>query len=304
MTVADLLQTINNTNLNSSQTPFKIPKTIKAKGLNVNAPVDSFFGQSSGNQNQYATPGSTVQALLQNTKNNAQSVYDTYRQNSTGDLAQSILKQSSDTVPVDKYGIVQQPASNSAAIASNNLSSIDQLGKTALAGAQDQAAWKQLNNLQNANQVTAPTGQTYDPKYIAPGASKNNPGALAVAQAMTAFNNNTPYVWGGNSLMRGVDCSGLMQQAYAKIGIKIPRTTYEQAKSGTIIRGGVENALPGDMIFYNTGSSDPNGIGKNSHVAMYLGNGMVLEAYNSRVGIRKSRVTADGTPSVIVRPWS
>jgi cell wall-associated NlpC family hydrolase len=41
----------------------------------------------------------------------------------------------------------------------------------------------------------------------------------------------TPYVWGGNSLTKGVDCSGLVQQVFGKFGISLPRTTYDQVNA-------------------------------------------------------------------------
>jgi cell wall-associated NlpC family hydrolase len=294
VSVAELLQTYQNRTNPTAVKP--ISNTIKPI-----KPVKANIDPNASPVGAYHTPGSTVEAVLNNSKNNAQTSYSNYRKTVSTDLAQRVLKNSAGNVPVDQYGIVQKPTNDYDTPARNNIEAISHVGQTALQGAQDKAAWQKLNQLQNMN--VAPTGATYDPKLIAPGAKTSNLGAQAVAIALTAFKNKTPYVWGGNSLVNGVDCSGLTQQAYAKLGIKLPRTTYEQAKFGQIING-VHNALPGDLIFYNTGSSDPNGIGKNSHVALYLGNGMVLEAYNSRVGIRESRVNASGTPATIVRPWS
>jgi len=299
MSVAELVQSINNSKLRSTPaiTPFKKQAGIKRLGLGVS---DSQPPQPISATP--VTPGSTVQTILQNSKNNAQDIYNNFRANNNSDLAQNILKQSAGTVPTDRYGIVSPPKSQTPDIGSSNLTTIDQIGKTALQGSQDQALWQKLSQLQNQNENVSSFG-TYDPANIPSGATSNSPGAQAIAVAMTAFNNHVPYVWGGNSLTKGVDCASLVQLAYAKIGIKLPRTSYEQAKSGQIIRG-VQNALPGDLIFYNTGSKDPNGIGVNSHVAIYLGNGMILEAANSRAGIRKASVNYDGTPSTIVRPWS
>lgn len=178
-----------------------------------------------------------------------------------------------------------------------SLGTINQYGQsaldTAIAKSQYQKQQQAINNAAG-----------YTVNYVAPGASANNPGSQAVAAAMQAYNNKTPYVWSGNSLTKGVDCSGLVQQAYASLGIKLPRTTYEQAKAGQIISGGIQHAMPGDLIFYNTGSKDPNGIGTLSHVAIYLGNGKVLEAENSRVGITIDDVNYNGAPARIVRPWS
>lgn len=80
----------------------------------------------------------------------------------------------------------------------------------------------------------------------------------------------TPYVWGGTT-PKGFDCSGLIQYVYAKHGISIPRTTYEQIKVGRKVAWG--QFQPGDLIF-----SDFLGTGRASHVAMYVGNGKVIVA--------------------------
>jgi peptidoglycan DL-endopeptidase CwlO len=75
------------------------------------------------------------------------------------------------------------------------------------------------------------------------------------------------YVYGGTGPCgAGFDCSGLVMQAWAAAGISIPRTTYEQWAALPHI---AESAIqPGDLLFYN-------GIG---HVAMYVGNGMIIDA--------------------------
>jgi cell wall-associated NlpC family hydrolase len=75
------------------------------------------------------------------------------------------------------------------------------------------------------------------------------------------------YVYGGTGPCgAGFDCSGLMLTAWAAAGITIPRTTYAQWAALPHI---AESAIqPGDLLFYN-------GIG---HVAMYVGNGMLIDA--------------------------
>jgi peptidoglycan DL-endopeptidase CwlO len=75
------------------------------------------------------------------------------------------------------------------------------------------------------------------------------------------------YVYGGTGpCSAGFDCSGLVMKAWAAAGISIPRDTYEQWAALPHI---AESAIqPGDLLFYN-------GIG---HVAMYVGNGMIIDA--------------------------
>jgi uncharacterized protein YgiM (DUF1202 family) len=87
------------------------------------------------------------------------------------------------------------------------------------------------------------------------------------------------YVWGGTTLGRGVDCSGYTQQLYRKLGYSIPRTSREQARSGSTVSA--SNLKPGDLVFYGSSSYI-------NHVAMYIGNGKVIHASNRRDGIKIS----------------
>ena len=90
-----------------------------------------------------------------------------------------------------------------------------------------------------------------------------------------------PYVWGGTDLLNGADCSGFVQQIYKTYGISIPRTSREQSKVGLQIP--VEEALPGDLIFYAR-----NGVVY--HVTMYMGDGRVVQAANHVAGIITSPI--------------
>lgn len=82
----------------------------------------------------------------------------------------------------------------------------------------------------------------------------------------------TPYVWGGNSLTSGVDCSGLVQQVYKHFGLSVARTTYDQIGQGMAVD--MKDLTPGDMIFFDTDKS----IGGPDHVGIYIGNGKFIHA--------------------------
>ncbi|MGN8816866.1 C40 family peptidase [Oribacterium sp. HCP28S3_H8] len=86
------------------------------------------------------------------------------------------------------------------------------------------------------------------------------------------------YVWGGNSLTNGVDCSGFTQQVLKHFGISVPRVSRDQARTGTAVSS--QNMKPGDLIFY------ANRRGTINHVGMYIGNGQVVNAASRRSGIR------------------
>ncbi len=85
-----------------------------------------------------------------------------------------------------------------------------------------------------------------------------------------------PYVYGGNSLTNGVDCSGFSQQVYLHFGYSIPRRASIQATVGTSVS--ISNLQPGDLVFYG----DSTGVG---HVTIYIGNGQVVHASTPSKGI-------------------
>lgn len=91
-----------------------------------------------------------------------------------------------------------------------------------------------------------------------------------------------PYVWGGTSLTNGADCSGYVLGIFKHFGVKLPRTSREQANYGTPIK--VADAKPGDLIFYGNGKTI-------NHVAIYIGGGQVIHASSPKTGIRISNVS-------------
>lgn len=98
-------------------------------------------------------------------------------------------------------------------------------------------------------------------------------GADIVAFAQQFVGN--PYVWGGNSLTNGVDCSGFVHQVYAHFGISTPR--YSKAFKSVGQPVSYQNIQAGDVVVYP------------GHVAIYIGNGNIVEAQSTRAGITNSR---------------
>jgi len=93
----------------------------------------------------------------------------------------------------------------------------------------------------------------------------NSQAGKAVAFAYAQL--GCPYVFGGTGPCgSGYDCSGLVQAAWAAAGVSIPRDTYEQWAALPHIA--MSSLQPGDLLYYN-------GIG---HVAMYVGNGNIIDA--------------------------
>lgn len=85
-----------------------------------------------------------------------------------------------------------------------------------------------------------------------------------------------PYVWGGTGPY-SYDCSGLVQAAYAHIGIELPRTSEEQSLRGVRIYGN-QNLQPGDLLFWGAP-------GVAYHDAVYIGHGRYIAAENPERGI-------------------
>ncbi|MEU3842609.1 NlpC/P60 family protein [Streptomyces sp. NPDC028635] len=124
-----------------------------------------------------------------------------------------------------------------------------------------------LNSLPDAERAayerTSRSGRTDlpDPVGAVPASGR---AAAAVAAARAAL--GRPYVWGANG-PTGFDCSGLMQWAYARAGVHLPRTSQEQRFAGRQVP--LSQARPGDLVVYRSDAS---------HVGMYVGNGRVIHA--------------------------
>lgn len=94
-----------------------------------------------------------------------------------------------------------------------------------------------------------------------------------------------PYVWGATG-PDSFDCSGLVMFAYAKAGIKLPRTSENQWTVGTEVSAA--QAQPGDLVFSEFGADGPG------HVQMYIGNNQVVEAQQSGVPVKISPLSPSG----------
>jgi N-acetylmuramoyl-L-alanine amidase len=83
------------------------------------------------------------------------------------------------------------------------------------------------------------------------------------------------YVWGGNTPGEGFDCSGFTKYVFAKSHVALPRTSREQARTGTAIPADFGSLRPGDLMFF----AEPGEA--ISHVAIYAGDGVILHASSS-----------------------
>jgi cell wall-associated NlpC family hydrolase len=96
-----------------------------------------------------------------------------------------------------------------------------------------------------------------------------------------------PYQWGATG-PSSFDCSGLAQAAWAAAGVAIPRDTYEQwAALPHISTSAVQ---PGDLLYYD-------GIG---HVAMYVGDGYIIDAPQTGMDVQKIPMSTGWYASTLV----
>ena len=134
-----------------------------------------------------------------------------------------------------------------------------------------------------AEEAPAPAYEEPDdeePSYSYGGAS------TAIATAMTYL--GVPYVWGGESY-GGVDCSGLTMLAWESAGVDLPHLSRAQYGYGTHVSLGDMEA--GDLIFWSSDGTQ-SGI---YHVALYLGDGQMIEAPTFGVPVRVTGVYSWGS---------
>ena len=122
--------------------------------------------------------------------------------------------------------------------------------------------------MKQAMTIFEQTGQY--PKVTIPTA--NTVGAQALQAAISRLGD--PYIWGAAGPGE-FDCSGLVMWAYQQVGISLPHYTGSQWNSGVhVSRNDLE---PGDLVFFFSNIS---------HVGMYIGNGLMIDAPNFREVVR------------------
>jgi cell wall-associated NlpC family hydrolase len=108
------------------------------------------------------------------------------------------------------------------------------------------------------------------------GISATGAAKVAIQYAMAQVGKAYVYGAAGPSAF---DCSGLMMMAWAQAGISLPHSSSAQYGIGRHVASG--DLQPGDLVFYYSPIS---------HVAMYIGNGLIVEAANPSAGVRVSPV--------------
>ena len=138
----------------------------------------------------------------------------------------------------------------------------------------------------NINQTSNNTMQTSS-------SSSSVTGQMIVDEA-EKYVGKLPYVWGGQSLTTGADCSGFAWAILKKLGlITWPRTNDAGFQDKGTKVDDISQAQPGDILRFN------------GHIAIYKGNGYMVEALNTRVGITNTRkVTDESRPVIAIRRFT
>lgn len=112
-----------------------------------------------------------------------------------------------------------------------------------------------------------------------------------------------PYVYGGTSLTEGCDCSGFTLSIYAEYGVTLPHDANAQASYGTQIATYTNNnqidesiLKPGDLLFFKKSNET-----EYSHVGIYVGGGMMVNAVDSNNGIKETTIYRTSKPLREVR---
>ena len=175
--------------------------------------------------------------------------------------AQSLAAQYKATVDEQNEIIRQEQAAAAAAAAQNN---------------------NKGNNTTNANNNNgsntggdSTTGGSTGGGGLNPPFSTSVSGSDVVYYACQFIGN--PYVWGGESLTNGADCSGFIKSVYANFGISLPHSSVALQRAGSEVS--YENAQPGDIVCYA------------GHVAIYMGGGQIVHASSPSTGIKTGSAT-------------
>ncbi|RHW52031.1 peptidoglycan endopeptidase [Bombilactobacillus bombi] len=146
------------------------------------------------------------------------------------------------------------------------------------------------------NQATASTNPapatTVDVDSVSAAATTNQSNAAATVVNAALSQVGTPYVWGGATPGQGLDCSGLVQYAYAQANVPMSHYTVAQESMGQKVS--LDNLQPGDIVFWgNAGAS--------YHDAIYVGNGQYVHAPQPGESVKVATISQYFMPSFAVR---
>lgn len=192
--------------------------------------------------------------------------------------------------------VVPSPGTTTTAISSINQNPGNTLGTNGTYDYQTAIA-NRLNSIKSVGtaaldrvrsaQPKFPTGSIIPANYVGP---KGNAERNAIVKFGEQFQGQW-YKWGGSNPQTGFDCSGLVKYVYGKFGLNLPRVSNQQAMVGR--RVGIGSLKPGDLVAWDDSSRNKGA----DHIAIYVGNGYVMEAPHTGAQLRIRRLGSGGFDS-------
>ncbi len=178
---------------------------------------------------------------------------------------QATLNQAQGQLAQEVAQAAVQEAQAQAATAARATNSTQRQQATAAAAAAAAVAGTVGGSQSGAAATTAANQAAGPPGPVGGSASGGGAGQAAVHAAVSQL--GVPYVWGAEQPGAGFDCSGLVQWAWARAGVSIPRTT--ESEWPTLPHVALNALQPGDLLFY----FNLDGDNQVDHVVMYTGSG-------------------------------
>ena len=173
------------------------------------------------------------------------------------------------------------PALNAASVQSSQL--LDSATQTFASEFESALASVSSNDVPTGSASGAATANGARPAFT----SADVTGATVVSDARRYL--GVPYLYGGTDPSKGLDCSALVQRAYADLGISLPRTSQEQSTMGMPVPS-LAQAQPGDLVCFGAPAT---------HIGIYAGNGTMIVAPHTGTTVQVQAITT--TPSTIRR---
>ena len=185
----------------------------------------------------------------------------------TSQIAQSeaVALRSLKTEQAQLAGLKKQAADRLAQLQASQQQAAAEKAKVLAAVRQKQALLAQLTYAQQL--AVQPAVSSFGVTAAQIAALPQVTGRAGVAVAFAKSKIGMWYQWGGTG-DPSYDCSGLTQAAWKAAGVQLGRTTYDQVTDGYAVPAVLADLQPGDLIFYDG----------NEHMAIYVGNGVVVHA--------------------------